>query len=172
MIARHRNDFSTYLSDWFTCIQMMQKAGSAGNHRLIGSRPKPFRALWSNTYDLSLMLFHLDSKMNVLEKKPPLELDPKAYSECMVFLKASYIFYRILLDTLAAVIEYFYKKNERINLPHSFKNLLSQHKAGKLPKELSGVLKTSLSWFPEFKSRWRYSSSLSVLPYLIWERLK
>jgi len=42
------------------------------------------------------------------------------------------------------MIEYFYKKNEKINLPHSFHGLISKQKAGQLPDELSKALSNSL----------------------------
>ncbi len=153
MIAKHKNDLSTYLSGWFMCLQMGQIAGLKNTRLMLTSKPKPFYAIGSHTYELSLMLSHLDSKMRILESKSPLELDHKAYSECIVFLKASYVFYRILIDTLAGVIEYFYKKSEKINLPRSFNGLLSKHKNGRLPKELSDVIKDSISWFPDFRAR-------------------
>ncbi len=69
-------------------------------------------------------------------------------------MKATYIFYRILLDTLAGIIEYFYKKNEGINLPYSFHDLLVQSKKwDKFPKDLSIILKKVNIWFPEVKDR-------------------
>jgi len=88
-----------------------------------------------------------------MEKSEPSKIDPKTYSEARIFLKSAYIFYRILLDTVAAVIEYFYKKNERINLPSSFYGLISKQRKRQLPDELSNAIQQTLSWFPDFKSR-------------------
>jgi hypothetical protein len=147
--VRHKNNLATYLSDRLLDLQMLQKVGPGRDRHFFASQPKPFLALSNNSYDLSLMLKYLDSKLITLENKQHY----KSYSECIVFLKSSYIFYRILLDTLAAVIEFLYKKNESINLPNSFKKLISKYKTNELPTELSQLIKNTLSWFPEFKSR-------------------
>jgi hypothetical protein len=153
MIIRHKNELSTYLSDWFKSMQMMQNnLPSQANKKLI-FKPKPFHALGENTYELSFMLYHLHSKMLLLEKDETNKIDSMAYSKARVYLKSVYIFYRILLDTLAAVIEYFYKKNEKINLPSSFHLLFNKQKNGQLPSELSSVIQHTLLWFPALISR-------------------
>jgi hypothetical protein len=151
MIVRQKNDFSTYLSDWFTTLQMISL--NLQTKKMLGTKPKPFHALGDNTYELCLMLFYLDTKMRRLEESSPNQIDMMSYSEARIFLKSVYIFFRILLDTVAAVIEYFYKENEKITLPHSFRKLISKQKAGQLPDELIRALNQSLSWFPDFKSR-------------------
>jgi hypothetical protein len=116
--------------------------------------PRTFQAIHSQTFDLSLMLIHLDSKLRILENnKSLLMTDYQAYAEAIVFLKAAYLFFRVLLDTLASVIEYFYKKSEKINLPSTFKSLMKKQRNGKLPKDLSLILKKVHIWFPEFATR-------------------
>ena len=115
--------------------------------------PKTFQAIASQTYDLSTMLMYLDSKLKILENKSPQAMDYQAYADATVFLKAAYLFFRILLDTLAGVIEYFYEKNEDMKLPHNFKKLLNKEKAGKLPKDLSVILNKAHVWFPELRDR-------------------
>jgi hypothetical protein len=153
MIVIHKNDFCTYLSDWFNRLQMIRLNLQIQAKRTLGTKPKPFQALGDNTYELCLMLFYLDAKMRRLEESSPNQIDLISYSEARVFLKSVYLFFRILLDTVAAVIEYFYKENEKITLPPSFRKLISKQKAGQLPDELSRALNQSLSWFPDFKSR-------------------
>jgi len=153
MIVRHKNDFSTYLSDWFTSLQMIRVNLPEQTNKILRAKPKPFHALGENTYELNFMLYHLNTRMQLMEKSEPSKIDPKTYSEARIFLKSAYIFYRILLDTVAAVIEYFYKKNERINLPSSFYGLISKQRKRQLPDELSNAIQQTLSWFPDFKSR-------------------
>ena len=79
------------------------------------SMPTPFAFLSNNTYDLSLMFAYLDDKLTVFEETPltPSQFNYQAYAEARVFLKASYLFFRILLDDVSGIIEYFYKKNEK-----------------------------------------------------------
>ena len=91
--------------------------------------------------------------MLLLEKNETSKIGPMAYSKARVCLKTVYIFYRILLDTLAAVIEYYYKKNEKISLPSSFHSLFNKQKNGQLPDELSSVIQHTLPWFPALMSR-------------------
>jgi hypothetical protein len=153
MIVKHKNDFSSYLSDWFTTLQMVRLNLRAQTQKTVLAKPKVFQALGENKYELCLMLHHLHTRMHQLEERSVIQIDLMSYSEARVFLKSVYIFCRILLDTVAAVIEYFYKKNEKINLPHSFHGLTSKQKAGQLPDELSKALSQTLSWFPDFKSR-------------------
>ena len=149
----HKNDLSAYLSGWREKIEMMNKLSKIGKYKP-HPFPKTFQAIFIQTIDLSVVLRYLDLKLRILENtKSPLAMNYQAYTDSVVFLKAAYLFYRILLDTLAGVIEYFYKKNERINLPHSFNKLLIREKEGKLPKDLSDVLKNTHIWFPEFKER-------------------
>ena len=151
MIVRHKNELSTYLSDWFARLQMVRL--NKPTERMFRTKPKPFQSLGDNTYELSLMLYYLDSRLHQLEERSSIQIDPMSYSEARVFLKSVYIFFRVLLDTVAAVIEYYYKKNEKISLPQSFRRLISRQKNGQLPNELSKALSQSLSWFPDFKSR-------------------
>lgn len=153
MIVRHKNELSTYLSDWFTSLQIVRMNLPAQSNKILGAKPKPLYALGENTYELNFMLCRLHTRMQLLEKSGPRKIDPLTYSEARVFLKSVYIFYRILLDTVAAVIEYFYKKNEKINLPSSFRALIVKQKNRLLPDELSNAIQQTLSWFPDFRSR-------------------
>lgn len=153
MIVRHKNEFTTYLSDWFTRLQMVRLNLPKQTNKIFRTKPKPFHALAENTYELNFMLYHLNTKMQLMEKNGLNKIDPMTYSEARIFLKSVYIFYRILLDTLAAVIEFFYKKNENINLPSSFHALVKKQRRGQLPNELSNAIQQTLSWFPDFKSR-------------------
>ncbi|KAF5433500.1 hypothetical protein C5S39_01575 [Candidatus Methanophagaceae archaeon] len=134
-------------------MQMIQNNLPSQTNKKLIFKPKPFHALGENTYELSFMLYYLHSNMLLLEKNETSKIDPMAYSKARVYLKSVYIFYRILLDTLATVIEYFYKKNEKISLPSSFHSLFNKQKNGQLPDELSSVIQHKLSWFPALMSR-------------------
>ncbi len=154
MEAIHKNDLSAYLSDWKMKMEMTNKFSKIGKNKP-QPIPKTFQAIFIQTIDLSVMLRYLDSNLKILENnKSPLTIDYQAYADAIVFLQASYLFYQILLDTLAGVIAYFYKKNEMINLPHSFHDLLKKSKNWhKFPKDLNFILKKAHIWFPEFKER-------------------
>ena len=154
MQSIHKNNLSSYLSDWKVKIDIKNKYFEKGKHKPLPI-PKTFQAIANKTFDLSVMLRYLDSNLKILENnKSPLTIDYQAYADAIVFLQASYLFYHILLDTLAGVIAYFYKKNERINLPHSFHDLLKKSKNwDKFPKDLDLILEKAQIWFPEFKER-------------------
>jgi len=153
MESIHKNNLSTYLSDWKVKMEMMNSFSKIGKYKTLPI-PKIFQAIFIQTIDLSVVLRYLDSKLRILENnKSPLTMDYQAYTDAIVFLKVAYLFFRILLDTLAGVIEYFYKKNERINLPHSFNKLQKREKEGNLPRDLSDILKKAHIWFPDFTDR-------------------
>ena len=153
MEAIHKNDLSAYLSDWKMKIEMINRLSKIGKNKP-QPIPKTFQAIFNQTIDLSVMLRYLDSFLRILENnKSPLSIDYQAYADAIVFLKASYLFFHILLDTLVGVIGDFYKEKEEIALPDSFNKLLRRDKEGKLPKDLSGVLKNTHIWVPEFIDR-------------------
>jgi len=149
---QHKNEFSTYLGNWMTMMRMViniTRPEVAQRHDLTRI-PTTFESLSNNTYDLSVVLVHLDSRLRVLEEKPIHQLDLRAYAEARVFLKAFYVFFRILLDDVSGVIEYFYNKNEPgAAVTKSFNKLLKKAKEGKLPEGLSRVLERPSSRFPE-----------------------
>jgi hypothetical protein len=150
----HKNNLSAYLSDWKSEVNIMNKVIKKDKYKPVYT-PIAFEAIANKTHDLSVMLRYLDSNLKIIENmKSPLKIDYQAYADAIVFLQASYLFYHILLDTLAGVIAYFYKKNERINLPHSFHDLLKKSKNwNKFPKDLNSILEKAHIWFPEFKER-------------------
>ena len=153
MQSIHKNNLSAYLSDWKSEVNIRNKIIKKDKYKPVYT-PIAFEAIANKTHDLSVMLRYLDSNLKIIENiKSPLKIDYQAYADAIVFLQASYLFYHILLDTLVGVIEYFYKENEGITLPDSFNKLLIREKEGKLPKDLSGVLKNTHIWFPEFKER-------------------
>ncbi len=81
-------------------------------------------------------------------------MDLQAYAEARVFLKASYLFFRILLDDVSGIIKYFYNKKEpKVEVKKSFNDLLKKAKNGELPEDLSKLLERSSSWFPEMRKR-------------------
>jgi len=146
----HKNDLSAYLGDWKNVMNIILKAQPPV------SLPQTLISFSNNTYDLSLMLAYLDDKLTVLEETPitPSQFNYQAYAEARVFLKASYLFFRILLDDVSGIIKYFYNKNEpKVGVKKSFNDLLKKAKNGKLPEDLSKLLERSISWFPEMRKR-------------------
>ena len=154
MYSIHKNILSSYLSEWKSTIYIVKKVFEKGKYEP-SPTPKTFQAIFNKTLDLSVMLRYLDLNLKILEKnKSPLTIDYQAYTDAIVFLQSYYLFYHILLDNLAGVIAYFYNKNERINLPHSFHKLLKRSKNwDKFPKDLNLILEKAQIWFPEFKER-------------------
>ena len=155
MEAIHKNDLSTYLSDWKMKMEMMNRFSKIGKNKP-QPIPKDFQAISIQTTDLWIVLRYLDSKLKILENnKLPLSEKYQDYADAIVFLKVTYIFYRIILDTLENIIKYFYKKNEGIKSHHIFYDLHDpkSKKGGKFPKDLSVILKKVHTWFPEAKKR-------------------
>ncbi len=151
IIVQYKNCLSTYLSDWMTTMRVVGSAKmKAVHHHNLSKNPTPFESLHDNTYDLSFVLAQLDSRLRVLEERPVSQLDFLAYAEARVFLKAFYVFFRILLDNLSGVIEFFYKRNEPgVAVAGSFNDLLKNCKKENFPKELSILLERPSLWFPE-----------------------
>jgi hypothetical protein len=159
----HKNDLSTYLSNWKTTMNMMSDAISRrlskeeGEHYRIARIPKPFKSFSSNSYDLSLVLSYLDNRLRILEDTPitPPQFPYQSYAEAKVFLKVCYIFFLVLLDDVAGIIEYFYKKNEpTVGVKKTFHHLLTKANNDEISdKKLSGLIKELNSWFPEVQSR-------------------
>jgi len=152
IIVQHKNCLSTYLSDWTLMMRnvvRIMKPEATRSHNFV-KIPTVFESLSNNTYDLSVVLAQLDSRLRVLEEEPITQLDYLAYAEARVFLKAFYVFFRILLDNLSGVIEFFYKKNEPgVAVTGSFNDLLKNCEKENFPKELSILLERPSLWFPE-----------------------
>lgn len=145
----HKNNLSTYLGDWRTFQNVVLRK------RPPLDIPQTFISFSENTYAFSLMLAYLDYNLRILEKIPSKtsQLNYMAYAEARVFLKTCYIFFRILLDDLSGIIEYFYKNNEHVELPKSFNKLLQKSKNGELPDDISEMLKRAIVWFQEMRER-------------------
>ena len=109
-----------------------------------------------NIYDLSLMLSYLDNNLAILEKTPltPDKFDYLAYAQARAFLKACYMFLRIILDNVSGIIKYFYDNNERkVGIPKSFEKLLKKADNRKLPEDLIALLQPSKEWFRQMRKR-------------------
>ncbi len=117
--------------------------------------PKTIESFSFNSDDFSILLRCLDNTLRILEETPvtPSEFPYNAYAEARFFLKAFFIFLRILLDDLSGIIEYFYKTNERLDLSKGkgFNKLLKEADKSKMPEDLSKLLKQKRSWFQELK---------------------
>lgn len=119
--------------------------------------PKQFESFSFNSDDLSVLFTHLDDSLRVLEETPitPAQFSYQAYAEAKVFLKSCYVFFLVLLDDVAGIIEYFYRKNEpTVEVKKGFSDLLNKANKNKLSSsELSELVKTANLWFPEVKRR-------------------
>lgn len=154
----HKNDLRAYLGDWKTqmgilYITIAKRKPEESKRYHMTRIPKPIESFSFNSNDFSILLRYLDNTLRILEETPvtPSEFPYQAYAETRVFLKAFFIFLRILLDDLSGIIEYFYKTNERLDLPESFDDLLKKADKSKLPEDLSKLLRPRRSWFQELK---------------------
>ena len=161
----HKNDLRTYLGDWKTQMGTIyisiEKRDPEESKRYHMTRiPQPIESFSFNSDDFSIVLRYLDNTLRILEETPvtPIEFPYQAYSEARVFLKAFFIFLRILLDDLAGIIEHFYKKNERfykkkerLGRIRGFNDLLKKADMSKGPENLSKLLRPRCSWFQELK---------------------
>ncbi len=159
----HKNDLSAYLGDWKTSMNIMSDAigrrvsKEEGERYHITRNPKPFESFSFNSHDLSVLFTYLDDRLRVLEETPitPTQFPYQAYAEAKVFLKVCYMFSLIVLDDIAGIIEYFYKKNEpNVEVKKRFSDLLGKANKDRLSSsELSELLKGANLWFPEMMRR-------------------
>ena len=159
----HKNDLRAYLGDWKNSMNIMSNAISRmvskeeGQRYRITRNPKPFESFSFDSDDLSVLLAYLDDRLRVLEETliTPNQFPYQAYAEAKVFLKSCYVFFLILLDDIAGIIEYFYKKNEpTVEVKKKFSDLLGKANKDKLSsRELSELLKGANLWFPEVMKR-------------------
>jgi hypothetical protein len=154
----HKNDLRAYLGDWKTqmgilYITIAKRKPEESKPYHMTRIPRPIESFSFSSDDFSILLRYLDNTLRILEETPvtPSEFPCQAYGEARVFLKAFFIFLRILLDDLSGIIEYFYKTNERLDLPKSFDELHKKADKSKLPEDLSKLLRPRRSWFQELK---------------------
>ncbi len=135
-------------------LHMARKNPEKAQRYHIVNIPTPIESFSFNNTDFSILLNFLNDKLEILEQAriTPNEFPYQSYAEARVFLKSFFIFFRILLDDLSGVIGYFYKNNERIELPKSFNKLLKKAEKGTLPADLRKLLELSFSWFPKIKN--------------------
>ena len=159
----HKNDLLAYLSDWKNLMNMVSYSISKrvseaeGRRYHIARIPKLFESFSFDSNDLTILLTHLDNRLRVLEESSitPSQFPYQAYAEAKVFLKACYLFFSILLDDVAGIIEYFYKKNEpHIRVKKRFIDLVKKAQEDELnSRELSELIKGASLWFPELVKR-------------------
>ena len=119
--------------------------------------PTPIESFSFNSNDLSILLRYLHDKLGTLEQSQltTAQFPYQSYAEARVFLKAFFVFFRILPDDLAAIIKYFYKKNEGTSFTGklSFDKLIkkAENEKSPLPADLCQLLEPTFLWFPERK---------------------
>ena len=156
MKAIHKNDLSNYLSEWKMQMEIRNRLFKIGKNKWYPI-PKTFQVISTHTTDLLVVLRYLNSKLKILENNNlPFSEKYQDYADAVVFLKCTYIFYQILLDTIARIIKSFYKENERLKLPDKLFIPPDKNKKGKnipIPKDLSVILEKVYAWFPEATDR-------------------
>ena len=99
-IVYYRNNLSSYISSWRLLMSQIFKIYPP-------NIPQELISLGDNTYDLSVMLSHLDIKLTTLEDAPLIagqQIDSLAYAEARSFLKVCYLLVRILFDDISAKV--------------------------------------------------------------------
>ena len=147
----HKNNLSGYIGNWRLTMNQILKVQPPVDI------PQALVSLGDNTHDLSVMLSYLDVKLTILEETPLIagqQIDYQAYSEARSFLKVCYLLVRILFDDVSGVIKYFYDENEpNSGVTKSFNDLLNRAKNGKLPEDLSTLLRQTIVQFPKMRGR-------------------
>lgn len=146
----HKNNLSGYIGNWLTMMNHIKKTQPPIR------MPQEAVSYNDNIYDLSLMLSYLDNNLAILEETPltPDKFDYLAYAQARAFLKACYMFLRIILDNVSGIIKYFYDNNERkVGIPKSFEKLLKKADNRKLPEDLIALLQPSKEWFRQMRKR-------------------
>jgi hypothetical protein len=147
-VIQHYNDLSGYISNWRMTMNLLYKKQI--------DFPKEVISYGDNCYDLSLMLSYLDDNLTRFENKhvTPQEFDYMAYAQARCFLKVCYLLIRVLFDNISGIIKYFYDNNEpKLGLRKSFNHLLHQAQSGKLPEDLSSLVKRTDIQFLKVKDR-------------------
>lgn len=149
----HNNDLGGYLGNWKTDLQLMKELiPDKINWEPLQTPPTPFQSYSLNTHDLTVLLSFLETNLRILEQTPLNQFDNEAYSKSRVFLKTSLIVFPVILDDIAAIIEFFYKKNQpQTQLPPRFNDLLSKAKKDELPSDLTDLILNTSPWFPEIR---------------------
>jgi len=147
----HKNNLSGYIGNWRLLMNQILKVQPPIDI------PQELVSLGDNTHDLSVMLSYLDARLMILEETPFVagqQIDYLAYAEARSFLKVCYMLVRILFDDVSGVIKYFYDKKEpKPGVTKSFNSLLNKAKNGKLPEDLSTLLKQTIVNFPKMRNR-------------------
>jgi hypothetical protein len=150
-VVQHQNSLTGYISNWRLSMNQMLRA------RPPIDIPQELVSLIDNTHDLSVMLSYLDANLATLEETPLVagqQFDDSAYAQARSFLKVCYLLVRIIFDDISGVIKYFYDENEpNSGVTKSFDTLLGKARNGKLPEDLSRLLKQTIVYFPEMRSR-------------------
>jgi hypothetical protein len=153
MEAIHKNELSTYLSDWKMHVEMRNKLLKIDKNKP-QNIDEYIEAIFEHTKDLWIVLRYLDLKLKILENnKLPLSKKFQDLADATVFLKCTYIFYQMLLDTISRIIRYFYRENEDIKLPQSLFMPPKNNKRKNIPKDISVILNKVYKWFPLVKDR-------------------
>lgn len=147
-ISHQQTDLAYYISSWRQRMSYRQPT--------IGI-PQALVSLGDNTRDLSIMLSYLDANLVKLEEIPLVsgqQFDNQAYSDARTFLKICYLLVRILFNDVTGIIKYFYDEKEPSSgIPFSFNDLLKNAEKGKLPEDLSMLLKQTIVQFPVMRGR-------------------
>lgn len=154
MKVAQKNDLHTYLIEWENKIKMMNRLSKKYKNDL-QSIHKPVEALNIQNTDLRILLRYLDSKLKILENNQiPFLNKFQDYADALVFLKCTYMVYRILIDTISRIIRSFYEKNEGIKLPRNpFIQMGKSKNKGKIPEELKIILSKANKLFSEIIDR-------------------
>ena len=149
----HNNDLGGYLGNWKTNVQILRELiPDKIRWTPLQTLPTPFQSYSFNTHDLTVLLSFLEMNLRILEQTPLSQFDNEAYSKSRVFLKTSLIVFPVILDDLAAILEFFYKKNQpQTQVPPRFSDLLAKASKGELPSDLEALVLQTDSWFPEVK---------------------
>jgi hypothetical protein len=146
----YQNNLSSYVGNWRLSMSQISKRPPI-------NIPQELVSLGDNTHDLSVMLSYLDAKLIILEETPLIagqQIDFQAYAEARSFLKVCYLLVRMIFDDVSGVIKYFYDNNEpNSGVTKSFSDLLKRAKNGKVPEDLSTLLRLTIVQFPTMKDR-------------------
>jgi hypothetical protein len=154
MKSVHKNDLTTYLSDWKMKLETLNKSLKK-DEEIPRSILELINAISIQENDLGILLGYLDLKLSSLEDdKLPFTEKYQDYADAVVFLKCIYIFFVILLDKIARIIRDFYNKNEGIKLPNKLFLPPEKRKRNvKIPEELYAILRNTYEWFSVAEGR-------------------
>lgn len=161
MQIEHKNDLSSYLSNWLNFVRSSHLKPRDPKATKEGA-PVVSNALFFHSNKINLILMLLEERLLRIESswaqiRKPLtpssfeKFDHRAYAEAGLFFESIFFYLKIYLDDIAGIIRHFYRDK---NLPGNYSKLVkSIDRRSDFPDDLAMVIRPAKDWFSQLKVR-------------------